>query len=133
MSSWRRETSSDLLDARTRIEGLLSSVSGELSADQLRSAWNAYLLVEKSVAFIRVELEEENPGKFVNKNLYSVPDERQALGFALKKVISGSEGFALGDFLRALRELRDARNYLRILIKQTRKVKLKRTVSRNDD
>jgi len=133
VSSWREETSSDLQEARSRIELLVTSVAGELSPDQFRSAWNAYLLVEKSIAFIKIELEEENPGRFVNKKMFAVLDERQALGFALKKLISGTEEFSLGDFHRALKELRDARNYLRIMIRQTKKGKLKRDRARDDD
>ncbi len=117
-TDWREETSSDLAEARSIISGLLPKVSGDLTEDQVTSAWTAYVLVEKSVFFIKVELDDENPGRFINVKPYVVPDERQALGFAMKKVASASEEFALGDLKRALKELREGRNYLRVLLMQ---------------
>ena len=126
---WREETATDLRHSLKTVEELLPTISGELSDQQVRSVWYAYLFVEKSIAFIRVEIDEENPGKFVNTKLYSVPDERQALVFTLRKLTSGSEEFALGDFRRALTELRGARNYLRMLLRGKRK--LKRGSARN--
>ncbi len=120
MSEWRRETSSDLADASRRIDDALASVAGEPSADQVRSVWKAYLEVEKSIAFIRFDLDEENPGRFINLKAFAVPDERQALQFALRSLKKGSENFALGDFRQALRDLRESRNYLRALLREQR-------------
>ncbi len=120
MSEWRRETSSDLADASRRVEGALQSVAGEPSAEQARSIWTAYLEVEKSIAFIRFELDEENPGRFIRLKAYSVPDERQALQFALKGLKKGAANFELGDFRLALRDLREGRNYLRALLRELR-------------
>jgi hypothetical protein len=120
VSQWRKETEADLADAAGRIESVLKAVSGEPSADQIRSIWTAYLKVEKSVAFIKFELEEENPGRFIRLKAYSVPDERQALQFSLKNLKKGTDNFALGDFRQALRDLRESRNYLRALLRQKR-------------
>ncbi|MDE1852940.1 MAG: hypothetical protein KGI38_04225 [Thaumarchaeota archaeon] len=120
MSEWRRETKADLADALSRVESALDSVSGEPSADQLRSVWVAYVKVEKSIAFIKFEIDEENPGRFIKLKVYAVPDERQALQFALKSLKKGSEDFALGDFTLALKNLRESRNYLRALLREKR-------------
>ena len=118
MSSWRQETSSDLADAIRRIQSAVRDISGEPSEEQMGSVWRAYVYVEKSIAFIRVELGEENPGRFLKAKPYSVPDERQALSFALKNLKKGTESFGLGDFPRALAELRESRNYLRVLLRE---------------
>lgn len=120
MSEWRSETSSDLAEAARRIESVLRSLSGEPRKEELLSVWLAYVKVEKSVAFIKFELEEENPGRFIKLKPYQVPDERQALQFALKNLKKGSDDFALGDFRQALRDLRESRNYLRALLRQKR-------------
>ena len=120
MSEWRRETSADLADASMRIERMLRSVSGEPSTDEVRSVWTAYLEVEKSIAFIKFDMDEENPGRFIKLKTYAVPDERQALQFALKNLKKGAENFELGDFRLALKDLREARNYLRALLREQR-------------
>jgi hypothetical protein len=118
VSSWRSETTADLDDAAHRIEEVVGSVSGEPTEPQMQSIWRAYLLVEKSIVFIKVELDEENPGMIVRMGAYSVPDERQALQFALRNVRKGMESFRLGEFKQALTELREGRNYLRVLLRQ---------------
>ena len=120
MSVWREETSADLADAAMRIESVLGSLGGEPSADQVRSVWSAYAEVEKSVAFIKFDLDEENPGKFIRLRNYAVPDERQALQFALKNLRKGTDAFRLGDFHQSLKDLREARNYLRALLREKR-------------
>ena len=120
VSEWRNETTNDLADARRRLESLLDKVSGEPSAEQLRSVWRAYLDVEKSIAFIKFELDEENPGVFVKLKPYAVPDERQALQFALRNLRKGADSFRLGEFRQALKELREGRNYLRALLREKR-------------
>ncbi len=124
MSEWRVETASDLADAARRIESELKSVAGELSDAQVSSIWTAYLKVEKSIAFIKFDLDEENPGRFIKLKAYSVPDERQALQFAARNLKKGADDFDLGDFSQALKDLRESRNYLRALLRQQR---LKRT------
>ena len=126
MSDWRDETRADLEDARVRITSLIPEVSGEPTAEQVSLIWRAYLDIEKSVAFIRVEIDEENPGRFVKLKHYSVPDERQALQFALRNLRKGLESFRLGDYLRSLSELREARNYLRALIRAKRRSRTKK-------
>jgi len=126
VSDWRDETRADLEDARVRITSLIPDVSGEPTAEQVSSIWRAYLDIEKSVAFIRVEIDEENPGRFVKLKHYSVPDERQALQFALRNLRKGLESFRLGDYLRSLSELREARNYLRALIRAKRRSRTKK-------
>lgn len=120
MSSWKSETSSDLEEAVRGLRTLMEEISGEPSNAQLVSIWRAYVLVEKSIAFIRVEIDEENPGRFVAMGPYRVPDERQALHFALRNLESGSESFRLGDFGQAIKGLREGRNYLRVLLRQKR-------------
>jgi len=125
VSGWREETRADLNDAERRIVALIAEISGNPTEEQVRSIWRAYLDVEKSVVFIKVEIDEENPGRFVNAKQYSVPDERQALQFALRNLRKGSESFALGDYGRSLRELREARNYLRLILRAERRIKTK--------
>ena len=117
---WREETAADLADAAKMIESVLLSLAGEPSDDQVRSVWSAYVKVEKSVAFIKFDLDEENPGRFVRLRSYVVPDERQALQFALKNLRKGSDAFYLGDFYQSLKDLREARNYLRALLREKR-------------
>jgi hypothetical protein len=114
-----------LKDAEDRIIALVAGISGEPTEEQVHSIWRAYLDVEKSVAFIRVEIDEENPGKFVKAKQYLVPDERQALQFALRNLRKGSESFVLGDYRSSLRELREARNYLRLILRAKRRIKTK--------
>ncbi len=125
MSGWREETRADLKDAEDRIVSLIAEISGEPTDAQALSIWRAYLDVEKSIVFVRVEIEEENPGRFVKLKQYSVPDERQALQFTLRNLRKGLESFALGDYVRSLRELREARNYLRAILRAKRRIKTK--------
>lgn len=120
MSEWRGETAGDLSSAERRIESVLVGVAGEPSQAQVRAIWLAYVEVEKSIAFIKFDLDEENPGRVIKLRNYSVPDERQALQFALRYLKKGSEEFSLGDFHRALKELRESRNYLRALLREKR-------------
>jgi hypothetical protein len=126
VSDWRIETTADLASATKRIESALGSVVGEPSEEQVRSIWRAYAEVEKSIAFIKFDLDEENPGRFIRLKSYSVPDERQALQFALRNLKKGSESFSLGDFRQALKELRESRNYLRALLRVKRLGKARR-------
>jgi hypothetical protein len=120
VGEWRSETAADLEEASRLIQSALASVSGEPTAQELRNIWLAYLRVEKSIAFIKFDLSEENPGRFINLKAYGIPDERQALSFALKNLRKGSEDFKLGDFLLALKDLRESRNYLRALLREKR-------------
>ena len=120
MSAWREETSTDLADAAKRIESVLESLSGEPSDDQVLSVWSAYAEVEKSVAFVKFDLDEENPGRFIRLRNYAVPDERQALQFALKNLRKGADAFRLGDFHQSLKDMREARNYLRAFLREKR-------------
>lgn len=119
-SEWRIETAGDLADAKVGLESTAKSLSGEPTAAQVRSVWTAYVKIEKSIAFIRLELDEENPGRFIPLGRYSVPDERQALQFASKSLSKGSDSFSLGDFHLALKDLREARNYLRAFLRKER-------------
>jgi len=127
VSNWHDETSADLKDAETRITSQISEISGEPSLEQIRSIWRAYLDIEKSVVFIRVEIDEENPGRFVRSTFYNVPDERQALQFTLRNLRKGMESFALGDYRRSLGELREARNYLRVFLRKKRRQRIRET------
>ncbi len=129
MSTWRAETASDLADATKRIESLLASLTGAPTEEQMRSVWFAYAEVEKSVAFIKFDLDEENPGRFIRLRAYAVPDERQALRFALNSLRKGADDFAVGDFLQSLKNLREARNYLRSLLRSKRLERARRARS----
>ncbi len=133
MSGWRSETDADLRDARERIESLLSSVSGEPTEEEVRSIWRSYLDVEKSIIYIRVEIREENPGRFLKIKDYAVPDERQALQFALKSLKKGHDDFLVGDFQQALKDLRTSRNYLRALLRAKRLLKTRRARAARKD
>ncbi|QQG49229.1 MAG: hypothetical protein HY247_02650 [archaeon] len=118
MGNWREETASDLARAEEGLEGLVPEIRGEPTEEQERDIWLSYLRVEKSIAFIKVDTREENPGRFIKVRAYSVPDERQALQFALRNLKKGSASFRVGDFKQALRELRESRNYLRALLRE---------------
>lgn len=122
---WWRKTREELERAAAQLDSLSASVSGSLTREQLHTLWTSYLLVEKSVAFVKIELEEENPGRFIGQRPYSVPDERQALGFALRHLRAATQGFDAGDLGGCLRELRESRNYLRVLLKRVRRQRLK--------
>ena len=121
LSDWRSETAADLKDAESRLVALESSLSGDPTEEQLSSIWRAFVDVEKSIAFIRVELDSENPGLFVNKKVYRVPDERQAVVFALGNLRRGAQSFVSGNLEISLRQLRESRNYLRVLIIEKRR------------
>jgi hypothetical protein len=127
VDAWRGETAADLAEAKRLIAPLLGSVSGELDSAQVRSVWLAYIRVEKSVAFIRLETDEENPGRFIKMKPYEVPDERQALGFALRYLNKGEEEFRLGDFKESLKALRESRNYLRVMLRRDKLRKRRET------
>jgi len=121
---WRQETRGDLARAAAQLDTLAAAISGSLSGDQVHSLWLSYLLVEKSVAFIKIELDEENPGRFIKQKPYEVPDERQAIAFALRHLAIATQGFDAGDLGGSLRELRESRNYLRVLLKRVRRQRL---------
>jgi len=127
LGDWRQETRADLKDAEVRLAAIEGTLSGEPDDAQMRSVWRAYLDVEKSVAFIKVELGSESPGVFVNKKVYRVPDERQAVSFALTALRRGSESFSSGDFETSLKQLKESRNYLRVLLMEKRRLLAKRS------
>jgi hypothetical protein len=129
VSEWRSETASDLADGTRRLEYLIQSVAGEPSEDQVHSIWTAYLDVEKSIAFIKFDFGEENPGRFIKLKAYKVEDERQALRFALKCLNKGSSNFTIGEFRQALKDLRECRNYLRALLREQRLKRARRARS----
>ncbi len=126
---WKQETAADLKDAEVRLLSVIRTISSEPTEEELKSLWRAYLDVEKSVVFIKVELDEENPGRFVNTKLYRVPDERQAVRFALDRLKKGEESFRQGFLLEGLKELRECRNYLRMLLREKRLTRVKRARS----
>ena len=129
MDDWRTETAADLEYARGKLRKTLDEISGEPTADQVHSIWTAYIRLEKSVVFVKLELELENPGVFVNPKPYKVPDERQAISFALRSLDGGIAKFSSGDLAGSLPELRDARNYIRVLLRDLRRRRLKRARS----
>jgi len=126
VDDWKEETRRDLIRADRSLATLTESVSGEPGPEQLRALWEAYLLVEKSVTFIKLELDEENPGRFVNPKVYAVPDERQATVIALKFLRRAETSFGKGDLMGSLGPLREARNYLRVLLKEKRRLRIKK-------
>jgi hypothetical protein len=126
VEDWEEETAADLRDAESRLAPLLLSLSGEPTDEQLESIWRAYVNVEKSVVFVRVELDEDNPGRFVNARAYRVPDERQAVSFALNHLREGARLFESGELAGSLGELRESRNYLRVLLREKGLLKARR-------
>ena len=122
---WHEETRQDLARAAAQLKLLSASISGSLNRDQVHSLWLSYLYVEKSVAFIKIELDEENPGRFIKAKPYEIPDERQAIGLAQRHLGIAIQGFAAGDLGGTLRELRESRNYLRVLLKRVKRQRLK--------
>jgi len=126
VGGWREETRSDLADADSRLSALAKGFSGEPSPDQLHSLWIAYVLVEKSVAFVKVELGVESPGQFVRMKAYQVPDERQSVSFSLDHLRRGARCLEEGDLKSSLRELRESRNYLRVLLREKRKARTRK-------
>jgi len=129
-ADWRKETEGDLRDAESRLSSVEDSMTGDPTSDQIDSIWRAYLDVEKSVAFIRAELDSESPGHFVNKKVYAVPDERQAVLFALGNLRSGTRSFLSGDLETSLKQLRESRNYLRVLMISSRRSRIRRARSK---
>jgi hypothetical protein len=120
MEDWARETRKELREAAATLESLAESMRGEPDSAETRQIWLSYLYVEKAVAFIKLELDEENPGRFVNKKSYSVPDEKQAVVFAAGHLGRGLARFDDGDLKECLKQLREARNYLRMLLRELR-------------
>jgi hypothetical protein len=133
LSEWKEETAADLDEAESRLDEVASTLSGDPTAGQMRSIWLAYLKVEKSVAFVKVDLDEENPGRFVDTRAYRVPDERQALLFALRNLRRGSQRFQSGDLKGALADLRESRNYLRVLLKEKQRIRARRARGAQSD
>jgi hypothetical protein len=126
---WILETRGDLRTAEKLLDSTLSSLRGSPDDSQLGSIWTAYVMVEKSVAFIKVELGEENPGKFIKAKVYSVPDERQAVQFALRSLRASIEAFESGRQEESLKALRECRNYLRVLLRRMRLLRTRKTRS----
>lgn len=125
VKDWRAESAADLNDAESTLIAVAASLVGEPTDDQMKSVWLAYLKLEKSVAFVKVELDEENPGRFVNAKVYRIPDERQAILFALRALRRGLQEFTSGELEGSLRDLRVSRNYLRVLLRGKRRSRLK--------
>jgi hypothetical protein len=112
-----------LASAAQTLNVLARSVAGAPDETQLRGIWKCYVAIEKSIALIKLELEEqdvsaEQPGRFVDKKAYVVPDERQALNFASESLRLGLAILRTGEIQRGLKELRESRNYLRMLIRR---------------
>jgi len=120
VTDWRQEVEAELDSALRRLTALAPEVKGNLTAEQAREVWGCYLLVEKGVAFIKLELDDGGAGRFVEKKSYSVPDDRQAISLAATALRAGAAEFAAGRMPSGLRSIRDARNHLRMLLRRTR-------------
>jgi hypothetical protein len=121
VNEWRSRTVTELSYAETALLSLEKEVSGPLTESQLNSLWRCYLSVEKSVVFVKLELDDDQElGHFVNKKAYTVPDERQALRFASESLSSGLGYLRIGELEEALKRLRESRNYLRMLLRRTK-------------
>jgi hypothetical protein len=129
MDSWLDETQQELRAAEVNLNNLREGLVHEHPTERdLAEIWKCYLAVEKAVVYIKVELDEENPGRFVNTKAYIVVDERDALRSAREYLTEGISSIQKGELKPALRALRESRNYLRMLLKrkgQTRKKKTK--------
>jgi hypothetical protein len=130
MEDWSEEVAGDLGSARGLLEELLASLSGEPTADQVGALWQAYVLIEKSVFFTRVQLGSESPGAAVKASAYGVPDERQAVAFALSNLREGEAHLRAGQLEFALKRLRESRNYVRVLLRDKRRAKLRERAPR---
>ena len=115
---WLGEVIADLGSTVAKLDLLGRELDGAPSRAQMAEVWRCYLAVEKSVAFVRIELDEENPGRFVNTKAYVVPDERQALAFAANSLRGGIELLRAGSLRDGLKSLRESRNYLRMLLRR---------------
>ena len=115
---WKEEVESDLASALRRLDALAPEISGSMSGGQLRELWRCYLSVEKCVAFVKLELDEEGGARFVNRKAYTVPDDRQAVSFAAGSLRAGLADVRAGSLSAGLRSLRDSRNYLRMLLRR---------------
>ncbi|HXW37364.1 MAG TPA: hypothetical protein VEJ36_05635 [Nitrososphaerales archaeon] len=115
---WFEETISELGSSLATLEAVREEIRGEPSSEQMHEVWLSYVYIEKGIAFIKIELEEENPGRRIHLDRYRVPDERQALAFAVKNLRSGLEMAKRRDLLPSLKPLRESRNYLRALLRE---------------
>lgn len=121
VDGWRSRSVKELADAATALLALEKEVGGPLTESQMNGLWRCYLSVEKSVAFVKLELDEDQElGRFVNKKAYVVPDERQALLFAAESLNSGLGYLRTGELEEALKRLRESRNYLRMLLRRAK-------------
>ena len=129
MDAWLRETISELEGARHSLDSIAAKLAGEPDDAQLSEVWLSYVKVEKAVAFVKIELGSETPGRFVKLKPYAVPDERQALVFASRHLAKGLDELSLGNLGLALAPLRESRNYLRALLRSKRLLKVRKARS----
>lgn len=120
MSGWLVEAEAELDGAQLRLNSLAAEVRAKPSEVQARGIWRCYLSIEKIVAFVKLELDEESPGRFVDKKTYAVPDEGQALAFAARSLGVGTAALKAGNLHEGLKALRESRNYLRMLLRKER-------------
>lgn len=129
MDQWLRETVTGLEEARDTLASLSEEVAGEPDEGQIARVWESYLRVEKAVAFVKIELASESPGRTVRLKSYSVPDERQSIAFASRNLSRAIEELHLGNLGLALPPLREARNYLRALLRDKRMLRIRKARS----
>ena len=120
MKGWRERTEAELRGAREALDSLAGSVVGEPTPAQMDALWNAYVVVETAVVTVKLDAAEESPGRFVNTKPYAVPDERQALRFAATALASAESALRSREETAALKQLRESRNYLRMLLRRKR-------------
>lgn len=129
MDDWKREIEAELGSALKKLDSLTPAMEGILTRDQLEEIWDCYISVEKGVVFVKLELEEEQAARFVQKKAYSVPDDRQAVSFAALNLRTALGEVEAGNLSSALKALRESRNYLRMLLRRERLAARKRAAS----
>ena len=115
----------ELNDAIAGITSVLNPPGDGMSAvDKEQEIWRAYLMLEKNVALMRLELGVENPGEFIKDESKSREPSRY-LRDALSALAGGIRLLDGGESARGWRELRLARNDLRFYLREVRRLRLR--------
>jgi hypothetical protein len=120
----KAKTIQELGDASSAITSVLNPSAATSDAEKEQKIWEAYLILEKNVALLKLELAVERPGEFVKDELKSANTE-QYLEDALSGLGAGITFLEAGNSGDAWGKLRTARNDLRFYLRETRKSRLK--------